>query len=64
ADQFQMEFVVDQSEKYLIQSKGFNEVQKLLFADKYRLSSLKSSSEYDNISAETKVLILDKLIKP
>ncbi|GMR55419.1 hypothetical protein PMAYCL1PPCAC_25614, partial [Pristionchus mayeri] len=41
ADRFQMEFVMCQSEKYLIQSKGFDEVQKLIFADKYKLAALK-----------------------
>ncbi|GMR55354.1 hypothetical protein PMAYCL1PPCAC_25549 [Pristionchus mayeri] len=41
ADQFQMEHVLKQSEKHLIQSNGFDVVKKLLLADQYRLATLK-----------------------
>ncbi|GMR55338.1 hypothetical protein PMAYCL1PPCAC_25533, partial [Pristionchus mayeri] len=41
ADQFQVERVVKEAEKYLMQSEGFEEVKKLLLADQYRLTSLK-----------------------
>ncbi|GMS87427.1 hypothetical protein PENTCL1PPCAC_9602, partial [Pristionchus entomophagus] len=41
ADQFQMERVISQSVKHLIQSDGFNEATKLLIADHYRLFALR-----------------------
>ncbi|GMR55260.1 hypothetical protein PMAYCL1PPCAC_25455, partial [Pristionchus mayeri] len=41
ADRFQMEYVTSEAEEYLKQSAGFDEMKKLLFADKYRLTSLK-----------------------
>ncbi|GMR54573.1 hypothetical protein PMAYCL1PPCAC_24768, partial [Pristionchus mayeri] len=41
ADQFQMERVLKQAEKHLKHSTGFDEMKKLLFADKYRLTSLR-----------------------
>ncbi|GMR54797.1 hypothetical protein PMAYCL1PPCAC_24992, partial [Pristionchus mayeri] len=77
ADRFQIEGIVKQSEKHLIQSEGFNDVQKLLFADKYRLASLKDHClmtaeyiariktfpEYDSLSDSMKAEISDRLVE-
>ncbi|GMR54572.1 hypothetical protein PMAYCL1PPCAC_24767, partial [Pristionchus mayeri] len=41
ADRFQMEKLMNESEKYLTQSTGFKVMKKLMFADQYRLASLK-----------------------
>ncbi|GMS88825.1 hypothetical protein PENTCL1PPCAC_11000, partial [Pristionchus entomophagus] len=41
ADQFQMQRVVEQSEKHLTQSKGFDTATKLIISDQYRLFALK-----------------------
>ncbi|GMR44534.1 hypothetical protein PMAYCL1PPCAC_14729, partial [Pristionchus mayeri] len=41
ADRFQMERLLNLSEKHLIQSTRFDEMKKLQFADQYRLASLK-----------------------
>ncbi|GMS87430.1 hypothetical protein PENTCL1PPCAC_9605, partial [Pristionchus entomophagus] len=41
ADQFQMKRVMDQSQKHLIQSEGFDAAKKLLIADQYRLFALR-----------------------
>ncbi|GMR55506.1 hypothetical protein PMAYCL1PPCAC_25701, partial [Pristionchus mayeri] len=59
AVQFQMEFIMNQAEKYLITSTGFNEVQKLGLADQCRLDSLKdhaikSFSSLDDLNKKLK----------
>ncbi|GMR54783.1 hypothetical protein PMAYCL1PPCAC_24979, partial [Pristionchus mayeri] len=40
-DQFQMERVLKQAEKYLTKTTGLDEMKKLIFADQYRLGSLR-----------------------
>ncbi|GMR44404.1 hypothetical protein PMAYCL1PPCAC_14599, partial [Pristionchus mayeri] len=77
ADRFQMECLVNQSEKHLTQSSEMDVVKKLLLAEQYRLRSLKDhcfnsedlieklkgSPEYDLLSVDTKVRICDKIMK-
>ncbi|GMR55286.1 hypothetical protein PMAYCL1PPCAC_25481, partial [Pristionchus mayeri] len=41
ADRFQMECLVKESERFLINSKGIDVMKKLLLADQYRLENLK-----------------------
>ncbi|GMR55413.1 hypothetical protein PMAYCL1PPCAC_25608, partial [Pristionchus mayeri] len=42
AYRFQMERIINLCEKHIEQSAGFNEMKKLLFADQYRLTSLRN----------------------
>ncbi|GMR57786.1 hypothetical protein PMAYCL1PPCAC_27981 [Pristionchus mayeri] len=42
ADQYQMECLVKEPEDHLKQSTGIDEIQKLIFADKFRLETLKN----------------------
>ncbi|GMR55318.1 hypothetical protein PMAYCL1PPCAC_25513, partial [Pristionchus mayeri] len=41
ADRFQMERLMKEAEKYLIQASGIEEAKKIMIADQYRLDSLK-----------------------
>ncbi|GMR55421.1 hypothetical protein PMAYCL1PPCAC_25616, partial [Pristionchus mayeri] len=77
ADQLNMENMLKQSEWHIFQSNGFDVVKKLLYADQYRLTSLKdhclkspdiigklkSSPEFDLLSDGTKAAICDIMMK-
>ncbi|GMR55284.1 hypothetical protein PMAYCL1PPCAC_25479, partial [Pristionchus mayeri] len=59
ADQFHMERVLNQAEKYLTKTTGFDEMKKLLFADQYRLTPfrdhcLDSFTNLNNLANKTK----------
>ncbi|GMR55236.1 hypothetical protein PMAYCL1PPCAC_25431, partial [Pristionchus mayeri] len=54
ADRFQMECVLNQSEKHLIHSTGFDITSKLVLADQYRLTSLKEHC-FDSLKSDRDV---------